>query len=336
MNNELTLGARLHSWSFLYLSPQSYLLFIFFQSHIEDVPCVSDIFSNYFNFIKIFGKISYQLLLKKTIVFNRNDFMEELEELNNDQNIADIFNVFCIDVGGIRGVRKMQFKHLTLQEYFAGLYCIIEKIEPKILMKNNCFEIITFMCGFYGGKLETQSQVEESMINIFSNEIFERNERNGEEEGQKFILDVLNALKDEVEGAYIRFVRLLTFLCEYFDNQLKYDQEFIDSMFQEFIRFMPLDNYRPQGVLHSFGIDTSSIAQSNVIKLIEIMENHYLLDELRWVFVDLSLVNFGLCKYFKHFGRVRVNVTSVESVDNLNLLVVLQSILCSGYQRLKL
>ena len=296
-----------------------WLLFIFFQSHIEDVPSVSDIFSNYFNFIKIFGKISYQLLLKKTIVFNRNDFMKELKELNKDKKIADIFNVFCIDVGGIRGAPKLQFKHLTLQEFFASLHCIIEKTGPKILMKNNCFEIITFMCGFYGGKLEAQGQMEESMINIFANELFKRNKRNGKKEGQKFILDVLNALKDGVEGDRIRLQRALAFLCEYLDNHLKYDQRFIDSIFQHFIRIMPSNDDYPAERLHWFQID-SSIAQSNLVKLIQIIDTYNLFYKLRDVFLDLDLVNFNFCKYFIHFGRVRVSVNSVESVDNLNLL----------------
>ena len=261
-----------------------WLLFIFFQSHIKDVPSVSDIFSNYFNFIKIFGKISYELLLKKTIVFNRNDFMEELKELNKDKKIADIFNVFCIDIGGIRGAPKMQFKHLTLQEYFSSLYCIIEKIEPKILLENNCFEIITFMCGFYGGKLETQSQVEESMINIFSNELFNRNKRNGEEEGQKFISDVLNALKDGVGGDRIPLERALAFLCEYLDNQLKYDQRFIDLIFQKLIQIMPMDNYYyGEERVHWFSI-YSSVAQSNLLKLIDIIKNHNLLHKLSDVY----------------------------------------------------
>ena len=289
-----------------------WLLFIFFQSHIKDVPSVSDIFSNYFNFIKIFGKISYQLLLKKTIVFNQNDFMKELKELSKDKKIADIFKVFCIDVGGIRGAPKWQFKHLTLQEYFGSLYCIIEKTEPTILMKNNCFEIVTFMCGLYGGTLEAQGQMEESMINIFANELFKRNKWNGEEEGQKFIFDVLNALKDGVEDREIRLERALTFLCEYFGNQLQYDEKFIDVIFQEFIR---MDK-------EWFPID-SSIAQSNFVKLIQIIENHNLLDKFRHVNLTLDLVNFNLCKYFKHFSSVWVNVHSVESVhevDELNLL----------------
>ena len=302
-----------------------WLLFIFFQSHIKDVPYVADIFSNYFNFIKIFGKISYQLLLKKTIVFSPNDFMEELEELNKDKKIADIFKVFCIDVGGIRGVRKMQFLHLTLQEFFASLYCIIEKIEPKILMENNCFEVITFMCGLYGGKLETQSQVEESMINIFASELFETNKRNGEEEEeQKFILDVLNALKDEV-GAGIMFGRVeiwlergLTFICELLNNELKYNQGFIDSIVQKFIRIIPIQNLYPEGRLHGFRIRNSSIAQSNLVKLIEIMEKH-LLDKFRHVYLDFSLVNFSLCKYFKYFGSVSVRVNNVKSVDKFKL-----------------
>ena len=298
-----------------------WLLFIFFQSHIKDVPSVSDIFSNYFNFIKIFGKISYELLLKKTIVFNRNDFMEELKELNKDKKMADIFKVFCIDVGGIRGAPKMQFRHLTFQEYFSSLYCIIEKIEPKILLENNCFEIITFMCGFYGGKLEAQGQMEESMINIFANELFKRNERNGEKEGQKFILDVLNALKDGVGGDRIRSER--GFLCEYLDNQLKYDQRFIDLIFQKLIQIMPSNDYFGEGRLHRFPI-YSSVAQSNLLKLIDIIKNHNLLYKLSDVYLDLSffifLLNFNLCKYFKHFGSVWVNVNSVESVDKLNLL----------------
>ena len=293
-----------------------WLLFIFFQSHIEDVPYVADIFSNYFNFIKIFGKISYQLLLKKTIVFNPNDFMKELKELNKDKKIADIFKVFCIDVGGIRGVRKMQFLHLTLQEFFASLYCIIEKIEPKILMENNCFEVITFICGLYGGKLETKSQVEESMINIFANELFETNKRNGEKEGQKFILDVLNALKAEVGNDIARLERGLTFICELLNNELKYNQGVIDSIFQKFIRI--IYDY-PEGRLDRFTIPNSSIAQSNLVKLIEIMEKHYLLDEFRDVFLTLILVNFSLCKYFKYFGRVRVVVNNVKSVDKFKL-----------------
>ena len=293
-----------------------WLLFIFFQSHIKDVPYVADIFSNYFNFIKIFGKISYQLLLKKTIVFNPNDFMKELKELNKDKKIADIFNVFCIDVGGIRGVRKMQFKHLTLQEFFTSLYCIIEKIEPKILMENNCFEVITFICGLYGGKLGTQSQVEESMINVFASELFKRNKRNGEKEGQKFILDVLDALK--VKGVSIRLERGLAFICELLNNELKYNQGVIDSIVQKFIRIMPIDDWYPEGCLHRFPITNSSIAQSNLVKLIEIMEKH-LLDKFRHVYLDFILVNFSLCKYFKYFGSVSVRVNNVESVDKFKL-----------------
>ena len=296
-----------------------WLLFIFFQSHIKDVTYVSDIFSNYFNFIKIFGKISYQLLLKKTIVFNRNDFMKELKELNKDKKIADIFNVFCIDVGGIRGAPKLQFKHLTLQEFFASLHCIIEKTGPKILMKNNCFEIITFMCGFYGGKLEAQGQMEESMINIFANELFKRNKRNGKKEGQTFILDVLNALEAEVDIDRIRLERALTFLWEYLDNQLKYDQEFINLIFQQFIRIM--NNYSPENYFRYFGL-VSSIHQSNSFKLIQIAEKFDLLDNFCCVYLDLyKTINFSLCKYFKHFGRVRAVVNSFESVDKFKLFV---------------
>ena len=61
----------------------------------------------------------------------------------------------------------------------------------------------------------------------------------------------VNALEAEVKGedirtklreGTIRLERALTFLCEYLDNQLKYNQRLIDLIFQEFIRIMPIDD----------------------------------------------------------------------------------------------
>ena len=49
------------------------------------------------------------------------------------------------------------------------------------------------------------------------------------------------------------------------------------------------------------------------------IKNHNLLDRFCYVYLYLSIVNFNLCKYFKHFGRVEVDVNSVESLDKLNL-----------------
>ena len=80
---------------------------------------------------------------------------------------------------------------------------------------------------------------------------------------------------------------------------------------------MPIDYLKKR--FHEFGI-TSSIAESNFVKLIQLMENHNLLDKFCDVSLDLSLAKLNLCKHLKHFGRVWVYVNSVESVDNLNLL----------------
>ena len=44
------------------------------------------------------------------------------------------------------------------------------------------------------------------------------------------------------------------------------------------------------------------------------------MDKFCYVFLNLDpLVNFSLCKYFKYFGLVNVDVNNVESVDKFKL-----------------
>ena len=81
---------------------------------------------------------------------------------------------------------------------------------------------------------------------------------------------------------------------------------------------MPIDDDYPEERLHKFLI-YSPIAHSNLVKLIQMIDTYNLLDKFCHGSLHLDLVNFNLCKYFKHFGTVLVGVNSVESVDNLNL-----------------
>ena len=81
---------------------------------------------------------------------------------------------------------------------------------------------------------------------------------------------------------------------------------------------MPIDNDYPEERLLKFLI-YSPIAHSNLVKLIQVIDTYNLLDKFRHVSLHPDLVNFNLCKCFKHFGRDLVGVNGVESVDNLNL-----------------
>ena len=66
----------------------------------------------------------------------------------------------------------------------------------------------------------------------------------------------------------------------------------------------------------------SSIDQSNFIKIVEVANDFSSLNKFRKFHLTLCpLVNFSLCKCFKYFGRVRVAIDGIESVDNFNLFL---------------
>eukprot|EP00112_Aurelia_sp_Birch-Aquarium-sp1_P014541 Seg3149.1_Seg3149.2 transcript_id=Seg3149.1_Seg3149.2/GoldUCD/mRNA.D3Y31 product="NACHT LRR and PYD domains-containing protein 3" protein_id=Seg3149.1_Seg3149.2/GoldUCD/D3Y31 len=307
----LTEGKAISNTTELY----TWLLFLFFKSHIKDVDDVTEIFSNYFDFIKTFGKISYELLLKKTIVFKQKDFTEELKELTDNEEVKNIFNVFCIKVGGIQTVQKYQFKHLTLQEFFGSLYCLIAGIKPDELIQNDNFEIVSFICGFYGGMLKNQGEDEESIIDIVCECL--KSEGKEEDDEGTFLFGVLKALNDEVEEDEDRLERALICSAEYLNPKFQYcNNELIEEIIKKVIRFMPHDEYSKGRA--SFD-SSSSIAQLNVEKLLDIAKRNGLLEEFKNVYLHpSSLYDFGLCKYFKYFGRVSVIVCNPVYVDKFN------------------
>ena len=309
----LTEGQAISNTTELYL----WLLFLFFKSHIEDIREISEIFSKYFDFIKIFGRISYELLLKKTIIFKKKDFTNEFKQLDENEEMKKIFEVFCIEISGIQSVQKFQFKHLTLQEFFASLYCVIEQIDPDVLINNNNFEIVTFICGFYGGMLKTDG--EESMINIVG-ECLE-NRGKGEEKQGSFLFRVLEALKRQEEDEEIRVGRAFVFTSEYMNPRCKYaDNQLAKSTFSQLADIVPPNDY--SNGLRRFRFQSLSPAmdQSMFKKILETAERNDSLREFRIVYLRLyELLEFDLCRYFKCFGFVSVEVYDLVSADKLNL-----------------
>ena len=321
----MTGGLAIRNVTELYI----WLLYILLAEHFnkknkKDVePAV--LFRSFSSLIVKLGEISFSLLQKKKIIFTQKEFQSTLHDIEENKEIADAFKSFCsVRSEGYQLEKRFQFLHLTVQEFLASVFCYVNEIEPRELIENNNYEIPLFMSGFHGAKQESSDQ-QDTMVKIFVEHCLETKgvlsrmfTKIKKKVKQPFFIKLLKALEKDNKNDRIRLERALAFLCEYLDNHLKYDQRFIDLIFQKLIQIMPIDNYYGEGRVHWFSIH-SSVAQSNLLKLIDIIKNHNLLHKLSDVYLTLRLVNFSLCKYFKHFRSVWVFVNSVESVDNLNL-----------------
>ena len=97
------------------------------------------------------SKLSFELLKKNKIVFKEGDFpaIKEISEEN-----PEMFNAFFIKKQTTRRP-SYQFQHLTLHEFFAATYCMLNRIKVADVLELELYEVVRFIGGFIAAKKST-------------------------------------------------------------------------------------------------------------------------------------------------------------------------------------
>ena len=98
--------------------------------------------------------ISFKLLKEKKINFNEEDFPFINEIFKENQEMFHTF--FIKKPSGEKP--SYHFEHLTLHEFFAATYCMLNRIEVAEILKLELYEVVRFIGGFIAGKESTDKQ----------------------------------------------------------------------------------------------------------------------------------------------------------------------------------
>ena len=161
----LTEGRKVQSETELY----SWTLFLLLKQHIferEDVSedsFISIIFRKYIQSIEILSEISFDLYSSNQIIFKRDDYKALFDSISD--GASDIEKSFIhglfVDISD-NFQKRLQFKHLSLMEFFAAVHVCRLK-DPtesiKTLLRSRMFEVVRYLCGLYGGAFQESMNI---------------------------------------------------------------------------------------------------------------------------------------------------------------------------------
>ena len=139
--------------------------------------------------------ISFELLKQKKIVFEEEDFPDITEISEEHQEIFDTFFI----KNHSQTKSSYQFEHLTLHEFFAATYCMLNRKKIVDVLDLEWYEVVRFIGGFIAAK---ESPDKRNMVKIYINCL-----ENAKEDEKKsidavtFFNSVLEHFKDKSEFA---------------------------------------------------------------------------------------------------------------------------------------
>lgn len=150
------------------------------------------------NFLDAIGRISYELLLESSIIFE----YEKIKDLAENPTLLKLVNAFVVQ----SSYRTCQFIHLSLQEFFAAYYCFNNQIPIADLLKRKLLEVVQFYAGFIKARqhksnvesikswlVRETKQVSETFISDFVNAVFSHQMLLGSGFSYKVIFELFDA-----------------------------------------------------------------------------------------------------------------------------------------------
>ena len=95
-------------------------------------------------FIRIVSEISYKLLVDNKMIFEEGEF-DKLHSVD-DEIVKKMLDSFLMKIETSFGC-LYQFKHLTLQEFLASVYCFENGIDIQELLDRKLYELVAFVAG---------------------------------------------------------------------------------------------------------------------------------------------------------------------------------------------
>ena len=284
----LTEGEEIHSITELY----SWTVYLLLKQHVagkdykQKRPNFASVFGNYSQLLLQLSKISYELIRQNEIIFKKStyqSFFDEVEKEESESQRNFIFSLF-IDVSDNED-EKYQFKHLSVMEFLASLYCFSAGNSGEMikeLLKDQFYEILSFMCGLYG--------IENGIVAYLTGEI----RKEGREDNGNFLKNVLQEFLKMNLDPNVKLRLSLQFVLEY-NKQRDQNKQLVKGI----IRIM-----KNIGFVYLMVNDGD---QSRLLEFIQMMKLNKIEDnEITDLFSsiklhNIELKNICLMKYFKFF-----------------------------------
>ena len=117
------------------------------------------------SFLTIVSEISYKLLVENKMIFEEGEF-DKLHSVDNEI-VKKMLDSFLMKIETTFGC-LYQFKHLTLQEFLASVYCFENGIDIQELLDHKLYELVAFVAGLARAN-QYQTDNKQSILSLFVN-----------------------------------------------------------------------------------------------------------------------------------------------------------------------
>ena len=194
----LTEGRKVQNETELY----SWTVFLLLRQHIferevaQGDSFIYTVFTKYRRSVEGLSQISFDLYLNNQIIFKRDDYKVLLDSISDGASHIEKGFIHGLFVDISDNFNKiLQFKHLSLMEFFAAMHvCKLKDPTERIkrLLSNKMVEVVRYLCGLYGGAFQGPKNIVKYLLMcILEPELEWGNSVSIESEMKEFALSVL-------------------------------------------------------------------------------------------------------------------------------------------------
>ena len=147
-----------------------WVLVSFIRQHfneLKDMPYKIFTDVRFTNFLEKITQISYHLLMENKIIFKTGELSALLA--TGDELERKMLDSFIVKTDTITEC-FYQFKHVSLQEFLAAIFCYVKGININTLLDKKMYVLVEFIAGFARAS-KCDSKEKQSVSSIFANSI---------------------------------------------------------------------------------------------------------------------------------------------------------------------
>ena len=288
-------------------------------SHKHFIP---DVFKSCKEIILLLSKVSFHLLEKNEIIFEKCEFDVVFEKIDEKASRAqrDFLNGMFEEVSNEFG-EKLQYKHLTLMEFMAAVH-VFSELRPvdfleQFLNRKSC-DVVKYACGISGRLLAGEGIVKTMAKHVTGNcEL---------QSAKSFLLDIMDSICHHSQiNEHVRMSKLLD-LVGCLPKKFK-DKSFLKKLFSKLscLSFSPTQEHQANMVEICAFLKSSGCSKKEVgvvfkdvgIKFLNVKSVEVLKIMRHFCYVDWLYVRDIILKK-NDVKSIRKNLSRCNTVDIVN------------------
>ena len=297
----LTEGKEIHNATELYC----WVLYLLLKQHFAEKAnkqgkhFIGSIFNTYSHSLMFLSEISYKLLLQNEIIFKKSSFQHLYDQMEVVSQTQKTFIESLFMQVPDNYVEKYQFKHLSIMEFLAAVYCLSTDNAMTLvpsLLRDQFFETVSYMCGLFGSVLEREDGISKELVACINKD---------KRINQNFLINVLHEVNKSEMESNIKLFTELHFISEYLPADSK-NKDLIDEI---------MLTVQSLGDVCVYNLTATN--QMYFIQFIEVMKNNGITDDqIVSLFKNIEIEDCNVSNVdFLNFRRFFENLTNIIVED---------------------